>query len=107
MEVRQLGGAVATGGATPSAFCHRDAAFSLFSVDIAAPPVGEAVATHAAALREAMSPWAAPGALPNFAPGIDADRFRRVYTPEVLERLRALSATYDPAHVQVAGRGLA
>ena len=37
----------------------------------------------------------------------DADRFRRVYTPEVLDRLRALSAIYDPAHILVAGRGLA
>jgi hypothetical protein len=53
-----------------------------------------------------MSPWVAPGALPNFAPGVDADRFRRVYTPEVLDRLRALSAIYDPAHILVAGRGL-
>ena len=107
VEVRQLGGAVVTGGGTPSAFCGRDAAFSLFSAGIAAPPVGKAVAAHAAALREAMSPWTAPGVLPNFAPGVDADRFRRVYTPEVLDRLRALSATYDPAGVLVAGRGLA
>ena len=74
---------------------------------IAAAPVGEAVAAHAVALRDAMAPWTGPGALPNFAPGVDADRYRRVYTPEVLERLRALSAEYDPAHVLVAGRGLA
>ena len=107
VEIRQLGGAVAAEGATPSAFCRRDAAFSLFSVGIAAPPVGEAVAAHAAALREAMAPWTAPGALPNFAPRVDADRFRRVYTPPVLDRLRALSAKYDPAGVLVAGRGLA
>jgi FAD/FMN-containing dehydrogenase len=106
VEVRQLGGAIATDAVTPSAFCRRDAAFSLFSVGIAAPPLGEAVAAHAGALRAAMSPWVAPGALPNFAPGVDADRFRRVYTPEVLDRLRALSAIYDPAHILVAGRGL-
>jgi FAD/FMN-containing dehydrogenase len=107
VEIRQLGGAIAARGAAPSAFCQRDAAFSLFSVGIAAPPVGEAVVAHAAALRSAMLPWAAPGALPNFAPGVDAERFRRVFTPEALERLRALSATYDPAHILVAGRGLA
>jgi len=76
-------------------------------VGIAAPPFRQAVAAHAAALREAMSPWTAPGALPNFAPGVDADRFRRVYTAEVLDRLRSLSAVYDPAGVLVAGRGLA
>jgi len=107
VEVRQLGGAVAIEGEVPSAFCRRDAAFSLFSAGIAAPPVGESVAAHAGALREAMAPWTGPGALPNFAPGVDAERFRRVYTPDVLERLRVLSATYDPAHVLVAGRGLA
>jgi hypothetical protein len=54
-----------------------------------------------------MSPWTAPGALPNFTPGVDVDRFRRVYTPEVLDRLRSLSAIHDPARVLVAGRGLA
>ena len=107
VEVRQLGGAVATETATPSAFCRREAAFSLFSVGIAAPPHAEAVAAHGVALREALLPWTGSGALPNFAPGVDADRFRRVYTPEVLDRLRALSATHDPAHVLVAGRGLA
>lgn len=107
VELRQLGGAIESKGVPPSAFCRRDAAFSLFSVGIAAPPVGDAVTAHAAALREAMSPWTAPGALPNFAPGVDAERFRRVYTPEALDRLRALAAIYDPAAVLVAGRGLA
>lgn len=106
VEIRQLGGAITARDATPSAFSHRDAAFSLFSVGIAAPPVGEAVVAHAAALRGAMAPWVAPGALPNFAPGVDAERFRRVFTPEALDRLRSLSATYDPAHILVAGRGL-
>jgi FAD/FMN-containing dehydrogenase len=106
VEVRQLGGAVASDRGMPAAFDRRDAAFSLFTVGIAAPPIGEAVAAHAAAIREAMAPWTAPGALPNFAPGVDTERFRRVYTPEVLERLRSVSATYDPSRVLVAGRGL-
>ena len=97
----------AAGSSSDSFCCRREAAFSLFSVGIAAPPLGEAVAAHGVALREALLPWTGSGALPNFAPGVDVDRFRRVYTPEELDRLRALSATHDPAHVLVAGRGLA
>ena len=106
VEIRQLGGAVASPPAIPSAFCRRDAAFSLFTVGLAVPGLGDAVAAHAAALRAALLPWTGPGALPNFAPAVDASRFRRVYTPEVLARLRELSSTYDPAGVLVAGRGL-
>ena len=72
VEIRQLGGAVAEEPAIASAFCRRDAAFSLFSVGLAVPGLGDAVAAHAAALRDALAPWTAPGALPNFAPAVDA-----------------------------------
>ena len=106
VEIRQLGGALAAGGTLASAFCHGDAAFSLLTIGITAPPVGEAVVAHAAAVLDAMAPWSTGGVLPNFAPGDDAARFRRVYTPETLARLRALSQASDPARVLVAARGL-
>ncbi len=111
VEVRQLGGAVAAGGAIPAtavpgAFAGTDAAFSLFVVGIDAPPMSEAVRAHGDALSEAMVPWLTGSVLPNFAPGGGAARFRRVFPPETLDRLRGISRTYDPAGVLLAAHGL-
>jgi FAD/FMN-containing dehydrogenase len=106
VEIRQLGGALTAEPAVPSAFSRRDVAFSLFSVGVAVPPVGDAVVAHGAALRAAMAPWAAKGALPNFAPGVDATRFARAFPGDVLVRLSAIARTYDPNGILVDGRGL-
>jgi hypothetical protein len=106
VEVRQLGGAIAAGGTHPSAFCHRDAAFSLLAIGIGAPPVVEAVVDHAARLIAAMAPWSMDAEVPNFGVGTGAERMRRVYTPEVAARLRVLSASSDPAGILIAARGL-
>jgi len=111
VELRQLGGAIAARGAlrgipVPGAFTGSDAAFSLFVVGVDAPPFSEAVRAHGDALAEAMAPWLTGFVLPNFAPGGDAARFRRVFPPETLGRLRAISTTYDPAGVLLAARGL-
>ena len=106
VEIRQLGGAIADGGGRPSAFCRRDAAFSLLTIGIAAPPARDAVVAHAAGVLEAMTPWSTGGELPNFAPAADSERFRRVYTPETLSRLRVLSEACDPSRILVAARGL-
>ena len=53
VEVRQMGGAVARRGAHESAFCSRDAAYSLLLVGIAGTPGMEA---HGEAVLEAMRP---------------------------------------------------
>jgi len=111
VELRQLGGAVAAGGArhgnaVPGAFAGSDAAFSLFVVGVEAPPIAEAVRAHGDALSVAMAPWLTGFVLPNFAPGGDAARFRRVFPAETLARLRAISTTYDPAGVLLAASGL-
>ena len=106
VEARQLGGAIAAGGAHPSAFCHRDAAFSLLAIGLGVPPVVDAVADHAARLLDAMDPWSTGGEAPNFGVGGGAERMRRVYTPDVAARLRALSRASDPAGILVAARPL-
>jgi len=106
VEVRQLGGEAQREPAVPGAFCGREAAFTLLGVGIAAPPVGDVVRAHGAALLDAMAPWSLDGALPNFLPGNDAANFRRLYTPAVLDRLCAASEAYDPAGVLLAARGL-
>jgi hypothetical protein len=107
VEIRQLGGAIAVAGGAPSAFTSRDAAFSLFIVGLAVPPLLDAVKGHAAAMTAALEPWLTGRELPNFAPGGSPERFRRVYDPVTLQRLASLSRTYDPAGILLAGRGLA
>jgi FAD/FMN-containing dehydrogenase len=106
VEVRQLGGAIAQEPAVPAAFARRDAAYSLFCVGIAAPPLGEAVAAHEVALRRAMEPWTAKGGLPNFCLGADQVRFMRAFPADVHVRLASVARTYDPNGILVAGRGL-
>ena len=106
VEVRQLGGALTAEPGVPSAFSHRDVAYSVYAVGIGAPPVRDAVATHGAALRRAMEPWAARYAMPNFLPGVDEDRFAQVYPDQVLERLRTVARAYDPNRIMLAADGL-
>jgi len=53
-EIRQLGGAYARAGEHPSAFVHRNAAFSLLTVGIAFDP---RVVPHAHDLISALSDW--------------------------------------------------
>ncbi|WP_433291456.1 FAD-binding oxidoreductase [Actinoplanes sp. CA-030573] len=100
VEVRQLGGALAGEPAHPSALCHRDAAYTLITIGIAAP----AVAAHAARVRDAMSPWTTGGILPNLAAGVGAERIARSYDPATLERLVEVAGRYDPANVLRAGQ---
>ena len=63
VEVRQMGGAIARRGAHESAFCSRDAAYSLLLVGIAGTPGVEA---HGEALLEALRSWTGGHRLPNF-----------------------------------------
>jgi FAD/FMN-containing dehydrogenase len=106
VEIRQMGGAIAAGDPDRHAFGSPDAGFTFLAIGIGAPPVGDAVAAHAAALFDAMAPWLTGTALPNFAAGSSASRYARVYPAPVLERLRELSRKYDPAGILLAGRGL-
>ncbi|MCW2787787.1 MAG: hypothetical protein JWP56_90, partial [Aeromicrobium sp.] len=106
VELRQLGGAIAAGSRIPSAFCSRDAAYSLLTIGIGVPPVVEAVREQAAQLLASMRPWTTSGGLPNFAPRTGAAWLRRVYDPAVLERLRRLAHAYDPEQVILGARAL-
>jgi hypothetical protein len=104
VEVRQLGGAVARGAATPDAMCHRDAAFTLLAIGVPVPPMGDAVVAHAAQVREAIAPWATGGQLPNFQCGTGAERLARSYDEPTLSRLVAIAERYDPNRVLRVGQ---
>ena len=98
VEIRQLGGAIARPGAHPSAMSHRDAAYSLLCVGIAAPPVAAATAAQAAAVIDAVKDWTTGGTLPNFGGGGTAS-----YDADTLGQLRRLIAKHDPKALLVAG----
>lgn len=97
VELRLLGGAMARPPQHRSAFCHREAMFSVNAIGALVPPVAEMVAPHAAALIAALEPWSTGGQLPNFAPTRDPGRPRRCYDDDTLHWLRALAQRHDPA----------
>jgi hypothetical protein len=101
VEVRQLGGAYAREGEHPSAFDHRGARYSVLVVGMAEDP---SAMPRARALFDALAEWDTGGIWPNFGPAHDPATARRAYSRPTLERLAAVSRTYDPAGVLQAGR---
>ncbi|HJE61351.1 MAG TPA: FAD-binding oxidoreductase [Nocardiopsis listeri] len=97
VEVRRLGGALAREPEVPSAVGHRDAAFTFFTIGLAPPGQVERVRAYAAMLVEAMEPWSTGGAYVNFLSGDEAGPadVRRVYSPEVYERLVSVKSDVD------------
>jgi FAD/FMN-containing dehydrogenase len=104
VELRLLGGAMARPAEHASAFCQRDAAFSLLTIGVLAPPVADAVPPHGAAVVEALRAWSTGGALPNFAPSADPAGIARCYDEETRARLAALGDQHDPAGVLRVGQ---
>ena len=103
VELRQLGGAIASTDAPPSAFCHRNGAFALTVIGLAAGPAAEPTAAHADALVRALAPWSTGGLLPNLAASENPAATRRRYDQPTLTRLATLIAAYDPQAVLRAG----
>jgi hypothetical protein len=103
-ELRLLGGALARPAAHASAFSHRDAAFSLLTIGVLAPPIADAVPGHAAGVMAAMDRWATGGILPNFSASADPARIARAYDEDTLAWLGALADQHDPAGVLAVGQ---
>jgi hypothetical protein len=103
VELRQLGGAVAREPRHRSAFCHRDAAFTLLTIGVPVPDPA-AVAADSRRVLDAAAPWSTGGYLPNFGVGADPDRIARCYDPETLRWLGTLAGQYDPAGVLRVGQ---
>ena len=101
VEVRQMGGAIARAGEHESAFCSRDAAYSLLLVGIAGIPGVEA---HAETVLEALDPWTGGHRLPNFT--FAPEDYLDAYDEPTLARLRRAIRTYDPLGVMAIGRVL-
>jgi FAD/FMN-containing dehydrogenase len=99
VELRQLGGAVALGSREDGSLCARDTAFTLLGIGIGAGPAAQATRAAEAAIVRAMQPWDTGRQMPNFAPSLDPQQVRRVYDPDVLDRLAALVDRLDPDRV--------
>ena len=102
VEVRQMGGATARPGAHESAFCAREAAYSLLVVSI--PMVPGAVA-HGEQVVDAMAPWFGTVRLPNFTS--DAAELPNAYDQWTRAKLRHTIRRYDPAGVIAIGHAFA
>ena len=88
-------------GAHDSAFCSRDAAYSVLIVGIAGVP---GAAEHADSVLDALAPWAGEHRLPNFT--FHADEFPSAYDDWTLARLRRAVRTYDPSGVMAFAQAL-
>jgi len=106
VEVRQLGGAVREERGGPTAFAHRDAAFSVFTIGIQIPETAEIVGPDARRVLDGLAPWTIAGGLPNFTAGAGPEWAERVFTPEGARRLRELSLRYDPDGTLLVARGV-
>ena len=105
VELRLLGGAIAAEPARPSAFCHRDAAFSLFLSGVAPDPATvSTLDAHADRVFAALEPWTAPGLLANFAASDDPQQIARCYDADTLHWLISLADQYDPDRVLQTGQ---
>ena len=104
VELRRLGGAFARPPRHPSAFCSRDAAYTLMTIGAPALELADAIAAHGQAVIAAAEPWSTGRQLPNWAPATGQERLTRVYDEETLLRLAALAERHDPAGVLRTGQ---
>jgi len=100
VEVRHLGGALARPPASPSAFGHRDAAFSFVTGMVTMPGEIERIDAIQRDLFAGMAEWDTGGKLPNFlAADSDPESVKRAYEESDYRRLQSIKAAYDPENL--------
>ena len=104
VELRLLGGAIGRQTEQKSAYCHREAAFSVLAIGVLAPPLAAAIPGHGTALLEALTPWSTGGKLPNFGPSADPQAIAEAYDEDTVAWLSALGDQHDPDGVLRVGQ---
>ncbi|MFW0792641.1 FAD-binding oxidoreductase [Gordonia sp. CPCC 205515] len=95
VEMRLLGGAFADEPTVRSALCHRDAALTLTTIGVLAPPIAEAVIGDSGRTIDGMAPWSTGGRLPNFAASSDPAVNATCYDDDTRSWLAALADQHD------------
>ncbi len=99
VSIDPMGGAIATVGATATAFPHRVARFGLrISAGWTDPDHDDAATTWARSLHQIMGPHTASDVYSNYLDHDDADRVEAAYGVN-LARLQEIKAKYDPNNV--------
>jgi hypothetical protein len=101
VEVRQMGGATARAGEHDSAFCSREAAYSVLVVGIAVVP---GVDEHGRSVLAALEPWTGGHRLPNFT--FSEAEMPSAYDDWTRARLRHAIRRYDPEGIIAIGHAL-
>jgi hypothetical protein len=98
VELRHLGGALASGRTSGGAVSAIDAEFALFAVGITPTPESvEAVESAVTGVQYALGPWTSGGVYLNFAETHKAGA--ALFGAQTHERLREVKAAYDPTDV--------
>ncbi len=100
IHVQHLGGAVARGPATESAYGERDAPFVLNVLAVSHEPGSlDPHVEWAQSLYEALEPSLTGSAYINFLSAEGEERVKAAYGPEKYARLQALKERYDPTNL--------
>jgi hypothetical protein len=96
VEIRLLGGALASPQGVPNAVTGRAARYCVMAIGVPAGPLGDQAGSHVAAVNGALSPWASDGLL-NFAGQTPAAELSTLWTAADWSRLEEIRRRHDPA----------
>ncbi|WP_436949360.1 FAD-binding oxidoreductase [Streptomyces sp. SudanB52_2052] len=101
VELRHLGGALATPPERPNSVAHRDAGYLLSVVTLLSGITEEDTRPMYEQLREALRPVSCGAGLNFLGHGANAgeETIRRAYAPADLDRLAGLKAVHDPGNL--------
>ncbi|WP_106972964.1 FAD-binding oxidoreductase [Streptomyces anulatus] len=101
VELRHLGGALATPPVHPNAVAHRDAQYILSVVTLLFGVTEKDTRPVLRRLFDALGPWTTGSSLNFMGHGENAgqEQVRTAYAPEALERLGAIKAVHDPENI--------